>query len=63
MRGVKGLLSDISSVDPDRGITYRGYSIPDLQKLCPKAISKENAEPLPEACYWLLVTGDIPTDA
>jgi len=37
MRGMKGLLSDISAVDPDRGITYRGYSIPDLEAKCPAA--------------------------
>jgi len=59
MRGMKALLSDISAVDPDKGILYRGYSIPDLQRLCPAA--KEGGEPLPESCYWLLVTGDIPT--
>lgn len=60
MRGIKGLLSDISSVDPDKGILYRGYSIPDLQEKCPSAI--KGGEPLPEACFWLLVTGDIPTE-
>lgn len=38
MRGIKGLLSDISAVDPDNGILYRGYSIPQLEELCPSAI-------------------------
>lgn len=30
MRGMKALMSDISAVDPDKGILYRGHSIPDL---------------------------------
>jgi len=32
---MKGILSDISSVDPDHGILYRGYSIPDLEAKLP----------------------------
>jgi len=37
MRGIKGLLYDTSTVDPQRGITFRGFSIPQLQEKLPKA--------------------------
>uniref|UniRef100_A0A3Q4GEH8 Citrate synthase n=1 Tax=Neolamprologus brichardi TaxID=32507 RepID=A0A3Q4GEH8_NEOBR len=42
------------------GIRFRGYSIPECQKLLPKAPGGE--EPLPEGLFWLLVTGQIPTE-
>ena len=29
MRGIKGLVSDISSVDPNEGIRLRGFTIPE----------------------------------
>ncbi|XP_046670106.1 probable citrate synthase 2, mitochondrial [Homalodisca vitripennis] len=61
MRGIKGLVCETSVLDPEEGIRFRGYSIPECQKLLPKA--KGGAEPLPEGLFWLLLTGDIPTDA
>ncbi|KAF5271316.1 hypothetical protein FQA39_LY08114 [Lamprigera yunnana] len=61
MRGIKGLVCETSVLDPDEGIRFRGYTIPDCQKLLPKAPS--GSEPLPEGLFWLLITGDIPTDA
>uniref|UniRef100_A0A1B6LTM4 Citrate synthase n=1 Tax=Graphocephala atropunctata TaxID=36148 RepID=A0A1B6LTM4_9HEMI len=61
MRGIKGLVCETSVLDPDEGIRFRGYSIPECQKLLPKA--KGGSEPLPEGLFWLLVTGDIPTDS
>lgn len=61
MRGIKGLVCETSVLDPDEGIRFRGYSIPECQKLLPKA--KGGEEPLPEGLFWLLVTGDIPTEA
>lgn len=62
MRGMKAMLYDTSSLDPMEGITYNGgHSIPDLCKHAPKAI--KDGEPLPEAIFWLLVTGEFPTDA
>lgn len=45
--------------DP-QGIRFRGYSIPECQKLLPKAPGGE--EPLPEGLFWLLVTGQVPTE-
>jgi len=61
MRGIKGLVCETSVLDPDEGIRFRGYSIPECQKLLPKA--KGGNEPLPEGLFWLLLTGDIPNDA
>ncbi|CAB3382244.1 probable citrate synthase 1, mitochondrial [Cloeon dipterum] len=60
MRGIKGLVTETSVLDPDEGIRFRGYSIPECQKLLPKAAGGN--EPLPEGLFWLLVTGDVPSD-
>lgn len=60
MRGIKGMVWEPSVLDPEEGIRFRGYSIPECQKLLPKA--QGGQEPLPEGLFWLLVTGNIPTD-
>jgi citrate synthase len=59
MRGIRGLVTETSVLDPDEGIRFRGYSIPECQKLLPKAPG--GAEPLPEGLFWLLVTGQVPS--
>ncbi|KAJ3161710.1 citrate (Si)-synthase [Geranomyces michiganensis] len=59
MRGIKGLVWEGSVLDADEGIRFRGYTIPECQKLLPTAEGGE--EPLPEALFWLLVTGEVPT--
>lgn len=61
MRGIKGLVCETSVLDPEEGIRFRGYSIPECQKLLPKAAGGQ--EPLPEGLFWLLVTGEVPTEA
>jgi citrate synthase len=61
MRGMKGLVTETSVLDADEGIRFRGYTIPECQELLPKAPGGK--EPLPEGLFWLLVTGDIPTEA
>lgn len=61
MRGMKGLVTETSVLDPEEGIRFRGYSIPECQKVLPTADGGE--EPLPEGLFWLLCTGDIPTKA
>lgn len=58
MRDLKCMVTDTSSVDPNEGIRYRGYSIPELRAALPKAPGGE--EPLPEGVFWLLLTGDVP---
>lgn len=60
MRGVKAMTYETSLLDTEEGIRFRGYTIPECQKLLPKAAGGE--EPLPEGLFWLLLTGDIPTD-
>lgn len=59
MRGIKGMIWEGSVLDPDEGIRFRGYTIPECQKKLPAADNGE--EPLPEGLFWLLVTGEIPT--
>jgi len=61
MRSMKGLVTETSVLDADEGIRFRGYTIPECQELLPKAPGGE--EPLPEGLFWLLLTGDIPTEA
>jgi citrate synthase len=60
MRTMKGLACETSVLDPEEGIRFRGYSIPECQKLFPSAPG--GSEPLPEAIWWLLCTGDIPNE-
>lgn len=61
MRGIKGLVWEGSVLDPVEGIRFRGRTIPDIQKELPKAEGGE--EPLPEALFWLLLTGEVPTES
>ncbi|KAF8124227.1 citrate synthase-like protein [Boletus edulis] len=59
MRGLPALIWDGSVLDAEEGIRFRGKSIPECQELLPKAPG--GSEPLPEGLFWLLVTGEIPT--
>ncbi|KAI9182839.1 citrate (Si)-synthase [Blastocladiella emersonii ATCC 22665] len=59
MRGIKGLIWEGSVLDADEGIRFRGLTIPECQKLLPKGPG--GAEPLPEALFYLLITGEVPT--
>jgi len=59
MRGIKALVTETSVLDPEEGIRFRNYTIPDCQELLPKAAG--GAEPLPEGLFWLLMTGQIPS--
>lgn len=58
MRSMKAMVTETSVLDPEEGIRFRGYTIPECQKKLPKA--PKGQEPLPEAIWWLLTTGDIP---
>ena len=60
MRGVKSMIWETSQLDPIEGIRFRGYSIPELRELLPKAANDK--EPLPEALFWLMLVGEIPTE-
>jgi citrate synthase len=61
MRGIKGLVTETSVLDPEEGIRFRGYTIPDCQELLPRGPG--GSEPLPEALFWLLCTGKVPTQS
>ncbi len=61
MKGTVSLLTDTSKLDPDEGIRFRGYSIPELQKLLPKA--QPEGEPLPEGLFYLMLLGELPGKA
>jgi len=61
MRGIRGLVTETSVLDPEEGIRFRGLTIPDCQVVLPKAAG--GAEPLPEGLFWLLLTGQVPTEA
>lgn len=61
MRGITGMVYETSLLDSQEGIRFRGYSIPELQQKLPKA--KGGSEPLPEGLFYLLLTGEIPTQA
>jgi len=59
MKGMIGMVTETSKLDPGEGIRFRGYSIPELRDNLPS--SDEGPEPLPEGIFYLLLTGDIPT--
>ena len=61
MRGITGLVSETSLLDSQEGIRFRGYSIPELQAKLPKA--PNGSEPLPEGLFYLMLMGELPTEA
>ena len=48
-----------SVLDPNEGIRFHGRTIKDCQKELPKGTS--GTEMLPEAMFWLLLTGQVPS--
>jgi len=54
-RGIKMMVWETSSLDAEKGIRFRGYSIPELRELLPKVPGGK--EPLPEALFWLMLVG------
>jgi citrate synthase len=61
MRGITGLLTETSLLDAFEGIRFRGYSIPELREKLPKA--PKGSEPLPEGLFFLMLIGELPTEA
>lgn len=59
MRGIPGLITETSLLDPNEGIRFRGYSIPELRERLPKA--EGGSEPLPEGLFYLMLIGELPT--
>jgi len=76
MRGLPALIWDGSVLDPgwsslhsvlsfsfhtftEEGIRFRGKSISECKELLPTAPG--GSEPLPEGLFWLLLTGEVPS--
>ena len=59
MRDLKCLVTDISYLDPNEGILYRNYTLPELFKKLPRP--KGSEMPYVEGVIYLLLTGDMPT--
>jgi citrate synthase len=58
-RGLRFLLWEGSSLDPEEGICFQGRTISQCQSILPKGPS--GTEMLPEAMFWLLLTGKVPS--
>jgi citrate synthase len=61
MRDIKGLVTDISYVDPQEGIRLRNFTIPEILEKLPKPAGAEM--PYAGGLYYLLLVGEIPTEA
>jgi citrate synthase len=61
MRGLKALVCDTSYLDPMEGIRFRGYTIPEVRAKLPKPAADQEA--YPTGLFWLLLTGELPSEA
>jgi citrate synthase len=59
MRDVKSLVTDISYVDPQEGIRFRGYTIPEVLEKLPKPDGA--VMPYIGGLYYLFLIGEIPS--
>jgi citrate synthase len=50
MRGLKGLICDTSEVSPEKGLIIRGIPLLEI------------TDKIPEEIFWLLVTGELPSE-
>jgi citrate synthase len=60
-RDIHALVTDISYLDPQEGIRFRGKNIPETFAALPKA--KGGEYPTVESFWYFLLTGEIPTQA
>ena len=60
-RDIRSLVTDISYLDPQEGIRFRGKTIPETFEALPKAPG--SAYPTVESFWYFLLTGDVPTQA
>lgn len=58
-RDIKMMVWETSELDAMEGIRFRNMSIPELKEKLPKG--KDGKEPLPEALFWLMLVGEVPT--
>lgn len=60
MRGMPALICETSKLDPEEGIRFRGYSIPELKEKLPSYPGGK--EPLPEGIFHLMLMNEVPDD-
>ena len=60
-RDVRCLVTDISYLDPQEGIRFRGKTIPETFEALPKAPGSNY--PTVESFWYFLLTGEVPTQA
>jgi len=58
MRGMLSMVTETSKLDPNEGIRFRGYSLPEIQDMLPR--SKGSNQPLPEGMFYLMLIGELP---
>ena len=58
-RGVRCLVTDISYLDPEEGIRFRGKTIPETFEAMPKVPGSEY--PYVEGFWYFLMTSEVPT--
>src|SRR3954466_3370374 len=59
MKSMIGLVTETSKLDPEEGIRFRGYTIPELRAQLPKS-PQGGTEPLPEGIFYLMLVGELP---
>jgi citrate synthase len=59
-RGVRCLVTDVSYLDPEEGIRFRGKTIPEVMDELPKPKGKDY--PYVEGFWYFLLTGEVPTE-
>ena len=59
MRNIKSLVTDISFVDPNEGIRFRGMTVPEALEKLPRLSGAEM--PLVGGLYCLFLVGNVPT--
>jgi citrate synthase len=61
MRGLPGMVYETSKLHPVDGINYRGLDLYQIREQAPKTV--KGGQPIPEGILWLLLTGELPSDA
>merc|ERR1719443_2156181 len=59
MKATPLILCETSMLDPTEGIRYRGLTLKECNEQLPKHGNSKVG--LPEAAFWLLLTGEVPT--
>ena len=60
MRGMLSMITETSKLDPNEGIRFRGYTLPEIQDVLPRA--EGSNQPLPEGIFYLMLIGSLPDE-